>query len=170
MTNSIAELDAIRRECRHLVTTKSLAAAAASVVPIPGVDIAVDVGLLTSILTQVNERFGLSEKQIEKLDPGAAEKVLLLAAGLGNGVIGRTVSKQIISVVLKRVTRRLAVGSAAKFVPLAGSALAAGLGFSAMKLAGNAHIEDCYRTARALLESEPGAGGSGQGSARRAAS
>jgi uncharacterized protein (DUF2062 family) len=49
------------------------------------------------------------------------------------------------------VAKRLAVGSAAKFVPFAGSALAAGLGFSAMKLAGNAHIEDCYRTARALI-------------------
>jgi hypothetical protein len=111
-----------------------------------------DVGLLTSLLTQINERFGLSERQIEKLDPGAAEKELLLAAGLGNGVIGRAISKQVISIVLKRVAKRLAVGSAAKFVPFAGSALAAGLGFSAMKPAGNAHIEDCYRTARGLLD------------------
>ena len=169
MTQSIAELDAIRRDCRHLVTTRSLAAAAASVVPIPGVDIAADVGLLTSILTQVNERFGLSEKQIEKLDPGAAEKVLLLAAGLGNGVIGRAVSKRIISVVLKRVAKRLAVGSAAKFVPFAGSALAAGLGFSAMKLAGNAHVDDCYRTARALFDDQA-VGGLGRGSAAKATS
>ena len=170
MTRSIAELDAIRRDCRRLVTTRSLAAAAASVVPIPGVDIAADVGLLTSILSQVNERFGLSEKQIEKLDPGAAEKVLLLAAGLGNGVIGRAVSKRLISVVLKRVAKRLAVGSAAKFVPFAGSALAAGLGFSAMKLAGNAHVDDCYRTARALLDGQAAAGGAVQGSALKARS
>jgi uncharacterized protein (DUF697 family) len=170
MTKSIAELDAIRRECRRLVTTRSLAAAAVSVVPIPGVDIAADVGLLTSILTQVNERFGLSEKQIEKLDPGAAEQVLLLAAGLGNGVIGRAVSKQLISAVLKRVAKRLAVGSAAKFVPFAGSALAAGLGFSAMKLAGNAHVEDCYRTARALLDGQAAAGEAGRGSAPEASS
>lgn len=152
MTKSIAELDAIRRGCRRLVTTRALAAAATSVVPIPGIDIAADVGLLTSILTQVNERFGLSEQQVDKLDPGAAEKVLLLAAGLGNGVIGRAVSRQIISVMLKRVAKRLAVGSTAKFLPFAGSALAAGLGFSAMKLAGDAHVEDCYRTARALLD------------------
>ncbi len=158
MTKSIAELDAIRRACRRLVTIRALAAAATSVVPIPGIDLAADIGLLTSILTQVNERFGLSERQIAKLDPGAAEKVLLLAAGLGNGVIGRAVSRQIISVVLRRVAKRMAVGSAAKFVPIAGTALAAGLGFSAVKLAGNAHVEDCYRTARALCD-EPATGG-----------
>ncbi len=112
----------------------------------------VDVGLLTSLLKRINERFGLSEQQVERMDPGAVRKVLLVAAGLGNGAIGRALSRQIVSMVLKRVAKRLAVGSAAKFVPFAGSALAAGLGFSAMKLAGNAHIEDCYRTALALLD------------------
>lgn len=139
MIKDLSALEEVRRRCRRLVTTRSLAAAATSIVPIPGIDIARDVALLTSLLTQINERFGLSEKQVERMDPGAAQKALLVAAGLGNGVIGRAVSRQIISVVLKRVAKRLSVGSAAKFVPFAGSALAAGLGFSAMKLAGNAH-------------------------------
>jgi uncharacterized protein (DUF697 family) len=155
MISDLAKLNRLRHACRRLVTTRALAAAATSIVPIPGVDIAVDVGLLTSLLHQIDERFGLSEKQIERLDAGVAQKALLIAAGLGNGVIGRAVSRQIISVVLKRVAKRLAVGSAAKFVPLAGSAVAAGLGFSALKLAGDAHVEDCYRTARALLDDTP---------------
>ena len=152
MIKSAAELERVRKECRWLVTTRSLAAAATSVVPIPGVDIAVDVGLLTSLLKQINKRFGLSEEQVERMDPGAAQKALFVAAGLGNGVIGRAVSRRIIEIVLRRLAKRLAVGSAARFVPFAGSALAAGLGFSAMRLAGNAHIEDCYRTAMSLLE------------------
>jgi uncharacterized protein (DUF697 family) len=152
MIRDVAQLDQIRSECRKLVSKRALAAAATSVIPIPGIDIAADVGLLTSLLAKINERFGLSERQIERLDPQAGQKALLIAAGLGNGVIGRAVSKRIVSIVIRRVAKRLAVGSAAKFVPFAGSALAAGLGFSAMKLAGNSHIEDCYRTARALLE------------------
>lgn len=152
MTNDIAGLNRTRSACRRLVTTRSLAAAATSVVPIPGIDIAADVGLLTHLLAQINERFGLSEKQVERLDPSAAQKALVMAAGLRNGVIGRAVSKQLVALVLKRVAKRLAIGSAAKFVPIAGSLLAAGLGFSAMKVAGDAHIEDCYRTARALLD------------------
>lgn len=151
MIKNLTELEEARRACRRLVTTRALAAAATSVVPIPGVDIVADVGLLTSLLARINDRFGLSEAQVERLDPSAAQKALFVAAGLGNGVIGRAVSRQIIAIVLKRAAKRLAIGSAAKFVPLAGSALAAGLGFSAIRLAGHAHIEDCYRTARALL-------------------
>jgi uncharacterized protein (DUF697 family) len=154
MIRDLADLDRIRRECRKLVTTRSLAAAATSVIPIPGVDIAADVGLLTSLLAKINERFELSDSQIKQLDPQAGQKVLLIAAGLGNGVIGRAVSKRIVSVIMRRVAKRLAVGSAAKYVPFAGSALSAGLSFSAMNWAGNAHIEDCYQTARALIRSQ----------------
>jgi uncharacterized protein (DUF697 family) len=100
MIEDIAALEEVCLSCRRLVTARSLAAAATSVVPIPGIDIATDVALLTRLLTQINERFGLSEKQIERMDPGAAQKALLVAAGLGNGVIGRAVSRRIISVVL----------------------------------------------------------------------
>jgi uncharacterized protein (DUF697 family) len=152
MITSIVELEKARTDCRRLVTSRALAAAATSIVPIPGADIAADIGLLASILARVNERFGLSEAQIERLPRGSAEKALVVAAGLGNGVIGRVISKRLIALILRRVAGRLAVGSAAKFIPVAGTLVAAGLGFSAMKVAGNAHIEDCYSTARALIE------------------
>ncbi len=151
MIETVAELERVRAQCRRLVTGRALAAAATSVVPIPGLDIAADIGLLTSLLGQVNERFGLSEAQIAKLDPPAAQKALVVAAGLGNGVIGRAISKRIVAAVLRRVAKRVAVGSAARFVPVAGTALAAGLGFAAMRTVGNAHIEDCYRTVKALI-------------------
>ena len=60
----------------------------------------------------------------------------------------RTIAKAI----LRRVGKRVAAASVAKYVPVLGSAIAASIGFGAMKLAGDAHVEDCYRTARALLE------------------
>jgi hypothetical protein len=44
----------------------------------------------------------------------------------------------------------VATGSVAKYVPFIGSAVAATISFGAMKLAGNAHIDDCYATAEAL--------------------
>lgn len=152
MIGTMAELERVRADCRRLVTNRALAAAATSIVPIPGLDIAADIGLLTNLLAQVNERFGLSEAQIARLDPSAAQKALVVAAGLGNGVIGRTISRRITAAVLRRVARRVAVGSAARFVPIAGTALAAGLGFAAMRTVGNAHIEDCYRTVSALIQ------------------
>ena len=46
---------------------------------------------------------------------------------------------------------RIATASVARYVPVLGSAIAATISFGAMKLAGNAHVDDCYRTARTLL-------------------
>lgn len=46
---SLAELDRIRKDCRKMVTTRSLMSAAAAVVPIPGADIVADVSLLATL-------------------------------------------------------------------------------------------------------------------------
>jgi len=41
-------------------------------------------------------------------------------------------------------------------VPILGQALAASISFGAMKLLGNAHVDDCYAVAKkALLAQEP---------------
>lgn len=52
---------------------------------------------------------------------------------------------------LRRVGTRVATASAAKYVPIVGSGIAAAVSFGAMNLVGNSHIDDCYRTAKTLL-------------------
>lgn len=151
MPYTIVELDRIRRQCRRLVTTRSLMSAGAAVVPIPGADIVADVGLLVSLLPDISRRFGLDHEQVEKLDPRLAERVFVVAASLGNNVIGRAATKRLVTSLLKRVGMRVATASAVKYVPVIGSGVAAAISFGAMKLVGNAHIDDCYRTAKALL-------------------
>lgn len=156
MIHSLAELDAIRRDCRKLVTNRSLISAGAAVVPIPGADLVADIGLLTTLLPEISKRFDLDHDQVAQLEPQVAQKVLVMAASMGNTVIGRVITKRIAIAMLRRVGIRVATASAAKFVPLLGSALAAGVSFSAMRLVGNAHIEDCYRTAAALVTAPAG--------------
>jgi len=78
----------------------------------------------------------------------------VMASSLGNTMIGRMVTKRIVVALLRRVGARIAVGSMAKFVPFAGSAVAATISFGAMKLVGNSHVEDCYKTALALLPAD----------------
>jgi uncharacterized protein (DUF697 family) len=126
-------------------------AAGAAVVPIPGADIVADISLLTTMLPEISKRFELDHEQVEKLEPHVAEKILVMASSMGNNLIGRTVTKGIVTALLRRVGKRVAAASIAKFVPLAGSAIAAAIGFGAMKLVGSSHIDDCYRTAKALL-------------------
>ena len=151
MIASLAELDRVRRECRRIVTKRSLTSAAVAIVPIPGADMVADIGLLANMLPRISEAFELDHENVEKLDPQIAQRVLVIAASLGNNVIGRMVTRKLAVSLLRRVGVRVASASMAKYVPIAGSAVAASVGFGAMKLAGNAHIEDCYRTARTLL-------------------
>lgn len=152
---SLAELDRLRADCKSLVTQRSLMSAGVSVIPIPGIDLLADVGLLTTLLPTISAKFGLDHEQVAKLEPQIAQKIFVLAASMENSVIGRMVSKRIVIALLRRVGARVATASVAKYVPLLGSALAAGVSFGAMKLVGDAHVEDCYKTARALLPDAP---------------
>lgn len=152
MIDNLAELDRVRAECRKLVTNRSLVSAGAAVVPVPGADLVADIGLMTSLLPDISRRFGLDHEQVKKLEPHVAQRVFVLASSMGNTLIGRAVTKRLVAALLRRVAKRVAVASVAKYVPFAGSAVAAGISFGAMKLVGDSHVEDCYRTARALLE------------------
>ncbi|WP_174293235.1 hypothetical protein [Sphingomonas bacterium] len=146
------DLDRIRHECKRMVTTRSLAAAGAALVPVPGIDLAADVGLLATMLPRISAAFELDHDSVAKLDPNTAQRVFVLAAGLGNNLIGRMITRKLALALLRRVGVRLASASVARLVPIVGQAIGASIGFGAMKLAGDAHVEDCYRTARALLE------------------
>ncbi len=154
MIDTLIKLDAVRRDCRRMVTNRALAAAGAAVVPIPGADLIADIGLLSNMLPAISKAFELDHDSVAKLDPDVAQRVFVIAAGMGNNVIGRLVTRKIAVRLLRRVGVRVASASVAKYVPIVGSAIAATVGFGAMKLAGNAHVEDCYRTARAVLTSD----------------
>lgn len=151
MITTLETLDRVRMDCRRMVTTRSLAAAGAAVVPVPGADLLVDLGLLANMLPRISQAFELDHDAIEKLDPEIAERIFIVAASLGNNVIGRLVTRKLAVGLLRRIGVRVASASVARYVPVIGSVFAASISFGAMKLAGNAHIEDCYRTARALL-------------------
>lgn len=157
MITTLVELDRVRDEARKLVTKRALVSAGASVVPIPGADLVVDANILTKLLPEISRRFGLDEKQVARLEPDRAKRVLLIAASLGNGVIGRTVTKRIVMMLVRRIGTRVATKSLLRYIPFAGQAAAAGIGFGAMKLLGNSHIDDCYETVRRTLTDAPAA-------------
>ena len=115
---SIAELDRVRDEARKLVTKRALVSAGASVVPVPGADLIVDANILTKLLPDISSRFGLSEKQVQALEPDRAKQVLLIAANLGNGVIGRSITRRVVTMLIRRVGARYASKSLLRFVPL----------------------------------------------------
>ena len=49
----------VRRDCRYMVSSRSLASAGAAVVPLPGADLVADVGLHSDMLLKISEQFEL---------------------------------------------------------------------------------------------------------------
>ena len=56
------DLDKIERECKELAKSRAKVSAGVAIVPIPFLDVAVDVGMLRKLLPQITERFGLEDK------------------------------------------------------------------------------------------------------------
>ena len=142
----------IAGDCRKLVTRRALIAAGASVVPLPGVDVAVDITVLLKMIEQINQRFGLTPQQIEQLAPQRRLFAYKAAMAVGSALIGRIVTREVVIKVLKTVGVRLSVKQAAKYVPFAGQAVAASLSFAALKTLGDRHVEDCVRVAETLID------------------
>jgi uncharacterized protein (DUF697 family) len=143
-----ALLSAVRR-CRKLLNRRALMAAAASTVPVPGLDWAVDAALLSQLLPAMNEEFGLTPAQIDRLPDHKREQVQKALAMVGSVVVGKFVTRDLVMRMAKVVGKRLTVKQATKYVPLAGQAVSAVMGYTALRYLGEEHIKDCVRVARA---------------------
>ena len=151
LLRSIEELNALRDECKSMVTTRASLSAGAAVIPLPGADIGADVTLLLEMIPAINRKFGLTPEQIDDLDPQFKKITLVAITSIGSELIGKMVTKQLIMQVLKRIGVRVATKSAAKFIPILGQVLAATISFGAMKMIGNSHVDDCYEVAKKAL-------------------
>jgi len=145
-------LNKAREECRAMVLRRAATSAGASVIPLPGLDIAADVGLLVKLLPAINRKFGLTPEQIDKLDHERRLVVYALINRGGKSLVGRTITKKLVLVALKRVGVRMTAKQAAKYLPFAGQVASAFLGFGAMMYIGTSHIDECYQIAKAAID------------------
>ena len=89
------ELALAARRAREEVKRRALLSAGAVLVPLPGLDVAVDVGVLVSMMNAVNRAFCLSPDQIERL--GMEERVAVYEAlsGVGAVMAGKSVTRRL---------------------------------------------------------------------------
>lgn len=145
------DLNAIRAQCRTLVTRRSLVSASAAVIPIPGVDMGTDVAILMQLLPVINQRFGLTPELINQLSPDTEKMVIVSGASMSMGLIGKALTPdRVIRLLLNMGAKRIATKSMTKFVPIIGSGISAGISYYLLRRVGNAHIEECYQLARQL--------------------
>lgn len=145
------ELDEAVKRAKALVTRRAAVASVASLVPLPGLDIAVDIAAVMKLIPEINQEFGLTPEQIAQLSPGRQMLVYKSIVAVGSVLIGKLVTHEIAIEVLKTVGVRISAKQVGKYVPIAGQALSVALGFAAMKYIGHQHIRDCQRVIEATL-------------------
>ena len=141
-------MDAVRRS-RKLLNRRALVGAAASAVPVPGLDWAVDAALLSRLVPAINSEFGLTPQQLDGLPAHKREQVQKALAMVGSVLVGKLITRDMVLRMAKTVGMRMSTKQAAKYVPLAGQAIAAVMGYTALRYLGEEHIKDCVRVAQA---------------------
>jgi hypothetical protein len=140
-------VEAVRRG-RRMLHGKAMVAAAASAVPVPGLDWAVDAAVLSRLIPAVSSEFGLTPEQIARLEPHQRDQVHKAVNMVGSVLIGKFITRDLVLKAAAAIGMRLTAKQAAKYVPFAGQAVAAMVGYSAVRFLGEEHLKDCVRVAR----------------------
>ena len=151
LPKTIDELDRIRASCKAMVRRRAVTSGGMALVPIPGMDIAGDVGMLMQLIPAINRKFGLTPEQIDELDTSRKVVIYALLKKVGSDLVGRAITRQLVVATLKRVGGRMAAKQVLKYVPIAGQATAAALSMAAMMYLGNAHVDACCEIARGAI-------------------
>jgi uncharacterized protein YcgI (DUF1989 family) len=67
---------------------------------------------------------------------------------VGSVLVGKFITRDLVIKAAKMVGMRLSAAQVAKFVPLAGQAVSAIMGYAAIRYLGEEHIKDCVRVAQ----------------------
>jgi uncharacterized protein (DUF697 family) len=141
-------LQAVQR-ARKLLNRRAMVGAAASAVPVPGLDWLVDAALLSKLLPAINAEFGLTPQQLDLLPRHKREEVQKAVAVVGSMLIGKFITRDMVVRVASVIGKRLTVKQATKYVPLAGQAISALIGYTAIRYLGEQHIRDCVQVCKA---------------------
>ncbi|AWT48766.1 DUF697 domain-containing protein [Psychrobacter sp. YP14] len=149
-------LEQVKKECEQLVKKRAKYSAGAAIIPVPFMDVAIDAGILTQLLPEISERFGLISERESAIDLDAKEvhwnemkNRAVDFAGLmaTRGVVKKTVQGYGGRIVAKQVT---------KFIPLGGQLVAATMGYMIFKKIANDHINECYKIAKSIQQKQHG--------------
>jgi hypothetical protein len=143
-----AALEAAVQRSRKLLNKRAMVAAAASAVPVPGLDWAVDAAMLSRLIPEINREFGLTPQQLDRLEPKKRDQVQKAVTLVGSVLIGKFISRDLVIKAATKIGVRLTTKQVAKYVPLAGQIASAAVGYAAIRYLGEEHMKDCIRVAK----------------------
>jgi hypothetical protein len=129
-------------------------AAANALNPVPGLDISVDVGILTRMARYVISTYGLRKDQVEAL-----QGQLHVSAAVIRGVreiaqrFTPYLAEKFVAAALRRMGAEVLLKNTSKWVPFVGTLVSAGLGYQLTYRFGEQLIDDCESAAREVIAS-----------------
>jgi hypothetical protein len=115
------------------------------------VDVVSDLSLFKKLVDDVNAEFGLTEQQIDQLQPKHKLIAYKVAVGVGGVMVGRIVTRELLMMVFRRMGVKIVAKTAGKFVPIAGQIASAAIGFTMFRKLGYEHVEACAKVAGELV-------------------
>ncbi len=148
MAQDDPDMQAAVKRSRKLLHKRALMAGVASAVPVPGLDWAVDAAMLSKLIPEINQEFGLTPQQLDSLNPKKREQVQKAVTLVGSVLIGKLISRDLVIKAATKIGMRLTTKQLAKYVPFAGQIVAASVGYAAIRYLGEEHMKDCIRVAQ----------------------
>lgn len=137
-----------------IVKQISTASGAVAAVPVSGVDVAADIGIMLEVIGKINKKFGISSEEIDELDGDEKQKIAVLITSVGSDFAGKVITKELVTKALKRVGVKVTTKQVAKYIPFAGAVIAGTISYGTMYTLGKRHVEDCFEICERILKEQ----------------
>jgi small GTP-binding protein len=141
-----------RQATEKIVGIHAGLAAANSLNPIPGLDVGVDLGLLTTMSRYVISTYGLAPSQVEALKTQAN-----MRAAVVKGIheiadrVAPYLTERFLLMTLRSMGVEVLVANSAKWVPFVGTLISAGVGYKLTYSFGEKLINECEAAAEEII-------------------
>lgn len=134
-------LSKCRLKAQVAIDSHKWAAAANGANPIPGVDIAADIGIYMDMFSDIRATYDIEQEDLDRFSVMPVVRKLIELA-TKNGIL----------IMLKNYAGKAVMKNTLKFFPLLGNMGAAALGYKLCQLAGEDYIDDCNQAADKILQ------------------
>lgn len=147
-TNVALDLEQIRLECKQLVKARAKISAGVAIIPIPFLDVLIDVGMLSQLLPEITRRFGLTDAQdpsnVGTTESERRQNLIERATAVG----GLVATRSLVNKTIQGFGGRIIGKQVSKYIPFGGQIVAATIGYMIFKKIADDHVEQCYKVAK----------------------
>ena len=142
---SLDQLNQIKSNCKPSIEDYAAGSAVTGLVPIPGLDVAADVGLMIKMFSSLQSRYSLDNVNSSDFSHYVA------LSGFANEVFAYVTKEGIVKFLTKYGAKLIGKKFAVKYVPIFGQIFAAYTGYKFTKAMGEQYSNNCYNLCREIL-------------------